>query len=225
MNAAWQSLRVKNADPVISFKNLRRMIGVLGMVLPPICYVGGLLVEGRGLGPSISSYYYSNVGDVFEGILVGVAIFLLAYRGYELVDDLITTITGVAGLGIALFPCYSAAYTKTGFFQLSPSLSNVFHTICAGSFFLLLAINSIFIFTLTDGKKPKTRNKERRNAIYIACGLVILASLIVIAILHIAYGQEFLDTKTWIFVLETVLLEAFGVSWLVKGETILKDRD
>ena len=129
------SLRIKNDDPVMSYINLRRAVGILGMVLPLICFLGGLINENISLGPSISSYYYTNVQDALEGILVGVAIFLLAYRGYELIDDIVSTITGIAGLGIAVFPCLHAGYPNTGFFQLDSHVSTVLHGICAGLFF------------------------------------------------------------------------------------------
>ncbi len=224
MAFSFKALRVKNANPMISFENLRRSIGVLGMVLPLICFFGGLLISGLKLGPSISSYYYTNVRDAFEGILVCVALFLISYRGYELVDDIVSSLTGIFGFGIALFPCFNLAFKNTGFLQLNIDTSNTLHTVCAGLFFLLLAINSIFIFTLTENKKKPTKNKKIRNAIYIGCGLVIIVCLIIAGILHCLYDQNYLDTKIWIFILETILLEAFGISWLVKGNTLFRDR-
>ncbi len=223
MNGFFSALRVKNANPVMSFENLHRSIGVLGMALPLICFLGGLLVMGLKLGPSISSYYYTNVRDAFEGILVCVGLFLITYRGYERIDDIVSTSTGVFGFGIALFPCFNNAVKNTGFLRLDIGTSNTLHIICAGTFFFLLAVNSIFIFTLTDGKKKPTRKKKIRNGIYIVSGLVIIACLILSGILHFAYGQDYLDTKTWVFILETILLEAFGISWLVKGKTLFRD--
>ena len=216
-------MRLKNSNPVISFINLRRLIGILGMALPLVCILGGLFFARLNIQPSISFYYYTNVRDAFVGILIGVSMFLISYRGYEYIDDLISNITGLTGLGIAIFPCLNAAFEKVGFFQLEPKISNIVHAICAGAFFLLLAVNSIFIFTLTDKKRNMSKNKMRRNAIYIVCGIIILLSMLFLVVLHIKYFQEKLDTNIYVFILETIMLEAFGISWLVKGETILKD--
>lgn len=222
--ANWASiLRAKNVNPFVSFKSLRRLIGVLGMLLPAICFLGGFLIMGLGLGPSISSYYYTNVRDVFVGILACVGLFMLTYTGYELIDNIVAKLTGLCALGIAIFPCFNAASGRVGFFNLGRAASNAVHTLSAGLFFLLLAINSIFLFTLTDGTGNVTRNKKIRNAIYVGCGVIILACLGVIALLHLFFTQDQLDATVWIFILESVLLEAFGVSWLVKGETIFRD--
>jgi len=223
MTRLTRYLRTKNSDPIISFINLRRLIGILGMALPLVCYLGGRLFAGLPLGPSISSYYYTNAGDAFVGVLVGVAMFLATYRGYERLDDIVSTATGIMGLGIALFPCLNHAYEKVGFFNLSVGLSNVMHSTSAGLFFLLLAVNSIFIFTMTDDKARMTDNKKKRNVVYVVSGIVIIVCLVALGILQALYSQEYLDGKTWVFFLETILLEAFGISWLVKGETLFRD--
>lgn len=217
-------LRTRNPDGVMSFRNLRRLIGAIGMALPPACYLGGRLFAGLPLGPSISSYYYTNSGDLLVGALVGVGMFLVTYRGYERIDDVVSTATGLAGVGIALFPCLNRAEVRVGLFELPVAASNAVHTACAGAFFLLLAVNSMFIFTLTGADGARSPGKKKRDAVYIGCGVVILACLALLAALHARYSQDYLDTRTWVFFIETALLEAFGVSWLVKGETLFRDR-
>ena len=68
-----------------------------------------------------------------------------------------------------------------------------------------------------------SKNKVRRNIIYVVCGIIIIISMLFLVILHLKYSQERLDTNIYVFVLEAIMLEAFGISWLIKGETILKD--
>jgi len=223
MNRLTRYLRAKNPDTIMSFTNLRLFIGVIGRALPLVCYLGGRVFAGLPLGPSISSYYYTNAGDAFVGAMIGVAMFLVTYRGYERLDDIVSSATGAMGVGIALFPCLNHAFDKVGFFNLSVGVSNVIHSASAGLFFLLLAINSIFIFTMTDDKSSMTDNKKKRNVVYVACGLVIVACLVALGVLHAFFTQDYLDGKTWVFFIETALLEAFGVSWLVKGETLFRD--
>jgi uncharacterized membrane protein YiaA len=218
-------LRVLNANPVLSFVNLRRLIGILGMATPLICYIGGLFFQGLPLQSSISAYYYTNVRDIFVGIMSSVGIFMISYRGYEHIDDLISSLTAACSFGIAVFPCAlsTVSNSRVGFFQLQLPVSNILHGLFSAGFFLLLAVNSIFLFTLSDKTKEKTRRKKIRNAIYIICGIVILIALAGIGLLNFLYTPAELDTKIILFILETILLESFGISWLIKGRTLLRD--
>jgi hypothetical protein len=159
--------------------------------------------------------------DCFVGILVGISLFLIAYKGYQRIDNIVTSIIGFLGLGVAAFPSrYSIASTEPlGIFQIAPTISNKIHLICAFSFFFLLAFNSIFLFTLTERENiPKTRNRKIRNYIYIGCGIVILISLAILLIRSlVGAGAE--NSKILLF-FETIMLVAFGISWLVKGRTL-----
>lgn len=210
---------------VISYKNLRRLIGILGVSLPVIC-LAGLLLSKNPIQPSISHCYYTNVRDVFIGIMIGVSLFLVTYDGYNKIDDWITNITGVFGFGIALCPCvcFSQTVTNVGFLNLSQSLSNTIHLTCAILFFLLLAINSIFLFTKTRDRNSMTKDKKRRNMIFITCGIVIMISLAVLFLLRLILGESEFNNKPLVFLIESVMLIAFGISWLVKGETMWRDK-
>jgi small-conductance mechanosensitive channel len=217
--------RKRNRSIIISYLTLRKLIGILGILLPFICVLGGFLFSDFPIRSSISSYYHTNMRDFFVGLLVGVSLFLLTYKGYERIDNIVTGIIGFAGLNVAIFPCLNtiAPTEPVGIFQISPVLSNNIHLISAFTFFFLLAINSIFIFTLTKSKSiPKTRNKKIRNYIYIGCGVVILLSLLILFIRALV-GAEVENSKT-LLVFETIMLLAFGISWLVKGETLFKDK-
>jgi len=44
---------------------LRRAIGILGVGLPSLLVFGKLALQGPGIEPSISDYYYTIMGDVF----------------------------------------------------------------------------------------------------------------------------------------------------------------
>jgi hypothetical protein len=216
----------KQGHVVISYKNLRRLIGILGIALPAICLTG-FLFTGATLQPSISHYYYTNVRDAFIGIMIGVSMFLITYDGYTKVDDWITNFTGFFGFGIALCPCLYLANPSmhVGFFNLSSSVSNFFHLACAVSFFSLLAYNSIFLFTKTTVGEKMSSNKKKRNVLFVICGSVIFVSLVIMFILRLALGEPAFSSKPIVFVLESLMLTGFGVSWLVKGETMWRDKD
>ena len=97
------------------------------------------------------------------------------------------------------------------------------HFISAAVFLLILAYFSIFLFTKTGGK-PITPEKKKRNLIYRICGYTIIACLVLLAIYFAVPG---LKTKfssfSPVLIFEALALWAFGFSWVVKGEFILKD--
>lgn len=214
------------SNMVISYVQLRRLIGILGMVLPFACAIGGILITHISILSSISGYYYTNMRDVLVGILIGVSMFLVTYNGYDKRDEFVTNGAGIAGVGIAIFPTNlrGEPLLKVGVFQLTSRTSNMVHSLCAAVFFGLLAYMSICLFTLSDPNKEKSKNKKRRDKIYIACGCIMILGLIgTILSVFLMSGDAREHTKI-IFILETFMLEAFGISWLVKGKTILRDK-
>jgi hypothetical protein len=69
---------------VISYLNLRKAVGVLGIALPVVLIsIYPLLNKGCRLPPSISHYFYTNMGSYFTGTLCAVAMFLFSYKGPE----------------------------------------------------------------------------------------------------------------------------------------------
>jgi hypothetical protein len=218
--------REKNKDLVISYINLRRLIGVLGISLPFICVIGGYLYSHLPLQQSISFYYHTNMRDFFVGLMIAVSMFLVTYNGYERIDNIVSTISGLAGFGVAFFPCLGdCPYSyPPGIFQISPATSDTIHLVSACTFFLLLTVNSYFLFTLTGGAGATvTKKKIVRNRIYRSCGVVMFVSLVSVAICHFVLSTEEAGKTKIILILETILLVAFGVSWLIKGETFFRD--
>jgi hypothetical protein len=211
---------------IVSYVTLRRVIGILGMLLPVICVAGGELFARTPLQRSVSYYYHTNMRDFLVGLLIAVSMFFLTYRGYETKDRVVTCLIGLAGLGLAFCPILSVESPEapTGLFRMDPRIASGIHVASAGVFFLLLAFNSMFLFTRSG--KPEaslSKNKKIRNTIYRACGGTILAGLAAFAILWLARGPDWLRQTRWVLALQTVMLLAFGVSWLVKGETLFRD--
>ncbi|WP_290943458.1 hypothetical protein [Fibrobacter sp.] len=196
-------------------KRIRNLAGFLGMILPWIALVGASIVAKAKPEAipddfwetlSISATYYLTPS--LTGILTTAAIVLMCYKGYDWKDELVTTISGIFGLMVVVFPCdCSLAKGTVGFFQLPVSVSDKIHCTAAVLFFLLLAINSIFLFTLGESNTPQ---KRIRNIIYKVCGIGMFSTLILL-LLPIEFSAK-------IFVVETIALTFFGVSWLVKGQ-------
>lgn len=180
---------------------LRATIGWLGMLLP---WIVALLV---GYIPqSISATWYTNACTVFMIILGSASFLLISYKGYELLDDILLTCSGIAGLGICLFPCsIDGCPKKIGTFLINCNVSNVLHAVFAVVFFGLLAYNSLFLFTKGVGE-PDAR-KRARNIIFRVCGIGMVMSFALILLP--------IPCKMWIT--EAVALFFFGISFLTKA--------
>ena len=187
----------------INTLRLRAMLGWLGMLLPWI------VVALIGYFPdSISATWYTNASTVFMIILGSASILLISYKGYERVDDIILTLSGIFGLGICLFPCaVSTAPGRVGTFLIDSSISNIIHFVSAIVFFGLLAYNSFFLFTKSSGEI--TAKKKIRNIIYRICGVGMIASF---GIMLFPYFPK----QTWLT--EAIALFFFGISFLTKAD-------
>lgn len=182
---------------------LRVVLGVLAILLPWI-----VAALNGGFPQSISAtYYVPQCITPFMGILIAASILLMCYNGYDLQDDLVLTASGVFGLGICLFPTWTSTADFVGTFNVPVDISSTLHNVCAIVFFALLAYNSFFLFTKGDGNP--TKNKKIRNIIYRVCGVGMIASFAMLLLpdFHI---------KVWL--METVALFFFGVSFLTKAD-------
>lgn len=197
------------------YMRIRNVCGFLGMVLPWLALFSAGIISEHPSDEwwwSISATYYQSPALV--GVLTAASIVLLSYEGYDKLDNWITTLSGVFGLGIVLFPCHVSwmeGCTHVGFFQLHMHASNIIHSLCAGIFFLLLAFNSYFLFTKTSG--DMTSRKLIRNLIYRICGMGMFVFEIVFVLLSLFDAPGYC-----VMLVEIVLLQLFGISWLVKGE-------
>jgi hypothetical protein len=210
---------------IISHLAMRRLIGILGISLPFVIVIGGLTQGPGSLQGSISGYYYTNMRDLLVGILSGVALFLISYKGYDKIDDFVANLSGIFALGMVLFPTgmFCGRVVKVGMFMLDDNISEIIHLSFGSLFFLALAFNSLFLFTR---KHPGVmgREKKRRNFIYRTCGIVMLVAQILIAIYTAFLRETRLAADYPVLILETVALFAFGISWMVKGNTLFRDR-
>ena len=204
-------------NQVQSYVLLRRGIGIIGVALPFILIIGKIILESPGISASISAYYYSVMRDVFVGSLWVIGIFLICYR-YAFLDDIVSTLAGICAIGVSLFP----TPPDMGATQQQATIG-LAHGSFASSFFLILALMSIFLFRRTDQESP-ARRKQQRNTVYLICGIVILACLVLAALfLFVPY----LNDASWlqrlhpVFFLEAFAILAFGIAWFVKGETFI----
>ncbi len=218
-------LESQNKNLIISYLAMRRLIGILGIALPIIVVAGGFIQDGTAIQGSISGYYYTNMHDFFIGILCGVTLFLLSYKGYKKIDDIIGNMSGVFALGMMIFPTsmFSGKVVKVGMFLINDNISEYIHLAFGALFFLSLSFNSIFLFT-KRGPGVLSKEKKRRNIIYRICGIVMIMAIVCISIYMIFLRNTSISKINPVLILESIALIAFGISWLVKGNTLFLDK-
>jgi hypothetical protein len=207
-----------NDSLVLSYLELRKAIGIIGIALPFVLAFGKILFEGPGIQNSISSYYHTGMRNVFIGSLCAIAVFMMCYRGYERIDAMAGDLACVFAVGVALFPT-TPAVNATAQDRIVGGL----HLFFAACFFLTLAFFSLMLFRKTNPTRTPTRRKLQRNIVYTVCGYTIIACLVLIVILALISDDSPVKKLDPVFWLESAAIVAFGVSWLTKGEAILED--
>jgi len=215
-------------DPqLISYQILRRAVGILGIAFPVVLLIGSIICCGcNEIQTSISSYYHTGMRNIFVGILCAIALFMYTYNGYDYRDAIAGNLACIFALGVAFFPTsINDAVTKCIPFTIDNHIIGKIHYVSAAGLFLIFSYFSIFLFTIKD--KEPTKMKLKRNIIYKTCGYIMLGCIVLIGLYSICrYYNKcncLLDNRI-VFWLESVALWAFGISWLIKGNSILKDK-
>jgi hypothetical protein len=170
------------------------------------------------------------MGTYFTGTLCAVGLFLFSYNGPAPIDRRAASLAASAAIVVAFFPtapfcsdCSNCVQVKEYGYQWVDTL----HYSAAAILFLTFAYFSLVLFTKTDPNKRVTARKKKRNVIYLVCGYTILASIAIIGLVqiigkdHLPLLQGFTQST---YVMEAIALFAFGFSWLVKGETLWRDK-
>jgi len=202
---------------VFSYLKLRKTIGVLGISLPFVLSLGSWILFGIGIQSAISAYYHTPLRDVFVGTLCVIGFFLFSYKGYDRRDNIAGNLGCIFAVGLALF--------RTSPDPLHVDIIGHIHEIFAVLFLLTLTYFSLFLFTKTDPDKPPSKRKRLRNKVYKTCGYTMVSCIALILIHyllpnHIKIRLSFIKPAFW---LESISIFAFSISWLIKGEALLKD--
>lgn len=201
--------QIEKTEPLIqSYLGLRRTVGTIGLILPFILLAYG--ISSDGIEPSISHFYYTPMRDFFVGALCVIGLFLMSYRGYQpakdewISDRTLGWIAGGGAVVLALIPTtpLDPADCPNGF-----GANETIHLLGAAIFLIALGVFSFSKFARSD-KSTKT---------YRIMGAVIFACLLTILVAKIFNLDLW---PNWLFWLESIAVWAFGISWLVKGETI-----
>jgi hypothetical protein len=203
-----------NPNLDISYLSLRKSIGWIGILMPWIARAVASLSDGTPFLMSISAYYYTPGRNIFVGSLFAAGLFLSFYRGSldSLQDRILAVIWGVAAIFIGLIPMNPCGDPKL--VCVDPHLKT-YHFIPVSIFFAINIYMTLFRFT-KPSQLPVTPEKLKRNKVYIACGVVMLVSVLTIAYFDYV-GRS-------IFTPEAIAIATFGFAWLVKGQMIIADK-
>jgi len=200
----------------------RTAIGVLGVTLPPILMLGGVLL-GSSVQSSISAYYYTAMRDWFVGTLWVIGVFLFFYRyrprdagrarsSWEWVrtgaaDAWLGKAAGLCAVVVALLPTAPPPDSK----GVPPTIGTV-HGVAAAILFVCLALFPLLLFS---------QSRTRRH-LYLFYGwtMVALLALTVAYAFAPASFRESIAPLRPILVLETLLIMVFGWSWFEKGREL-----
>lgn len=239
----------RNDSLVIHFLTLRRVLGLIGIALPFVLLIGENLrdrlaryavprVDRALIEVSISAYFHTGMRDVFVGSLCAIAVFLICYKGYQRIDNLVANAAGLAVLLVALFPTPEVSREASeealpiagsitlfsGRYAPDPAFVGWVHFGAATVFLVLLAGMSLFLFTKSDPAAAPNPWKEQRNFIYRLCGVVMLFCVAAIAVAKLILGEAAERSTSYVFWFEALAVIAFGVSWLTKGKGFRDDR-
>lgn len=222
----------KENELVFSYITLRNIIGFAGMLLPLALYI---FADRQGndkiIEPSISDYYYTSIGDLLVVTLSVLSVFLFTYNGYYWQERTLTNVAAVCGLGIAFSPTASkyerSAYSvHTANDEVASILGQEQHLVFAALFFICISILCLKYFPKTD--KTSNRNadgsltaKGKRNMMYTVCGWIMLGCVVLLVLYFLIPAfSKMMGAFPFIFAMETVAIEAFGIAWITKGETL-----
>lgn len=198
---------VSGEEPALTYRHLRAIIGYAGLSLPVTLFLTGL-VDGHIEG-SLSGYYYTKVGPIFTGALCVMGVFLVSYRIKAWAwDSVLTTVAGIAAFGVAFFHALPSHPTAA-----QRELADV-HLTCATILFILLGGICVLIFPYTEDppERPGHANTYR------ALGALIWLAIILMPILH-AVAQPYYNNDHGFFILETICVTAFSLSFILKGHS------
>jgi hypothetical protein len=204
-----------SAPYIRSYVFMRRVVGRLAFLLPPLIVLGEPLVFDDRPFPlgSLSAYYYSGFREVFVGLLFAIGVFLVLYKWPERTREArVSTYAGLAVLVVALFPTGKPG-AKVATTPLQDLLGEEWveriHFGAAG----------IFIFLLSRISRYWARHRRDRKRLHKICEWAIVAALV------LAIGEGVFDWPDYgILVAEFAAVWAFAISWLATVERDPKPR-
>ncbi len=165
---------------------------------------------------SLSAYYHSGMRDAFVSILAVVGILLITYRISEWNrDNLFSALAGIFAIGVAIFPTgippeVDARLTPLQL-ELGEGPTKFIHFTCAGFFISFLAL------ICWDFARRECDRGGPRSTLWFRFHRAMTVLIVVgVALIPLLKGINFYE-KQPLLIGETVVVTAFGLSWLAKS--------
>ncbi len=237
---------------VINYLYLRKTVGWVGALLPIVLIAGNAIFFTTDLPDSMSSYYYTNMRNVFVGALCALGVFLIAYLGYDNADRWITNVAGAGVIGVAFCATKPTVCGTVALTCAPPAVRSLtgqqeivgdIHLGFAAIAFLALGAMAMRFAKLPPTEEPRpsglrywlrdslgfplpgqpdTRGpaEKRDDVVYRACGIAIVLCVVLAVVSNFLPNSVKNDVPV-LFILEALAVFAFGVSWFVKGHTMI----
>lgn len=189
-----------------TYHSLRLGIAAIGVSLPLVLWMGGVLAAGLSLRPSMSAYYHTGMRDVFVGALCAIGVGLYLYKGFSSAENVALNAAGICAVGVAMFP---TAYGNV------PTLINHMHVVFAVLFFICLAYVSIRHASDTLSLVRDTDRARLLKHWYRILGVAMVSSP-VLAIMAAQLLRPRNGEPSTVFFLEAFGAWAFAAFWLLK---------
>jgi hypothetical protein len=190
----------------IDHLTLKLLIGLIALTLANLTsFFAGSKIT------SISASYCEGgwSQSIFVGFLFAIAAFLFAYNGFSRSEMLMSKFAAVAALGVALFPTSCKG---------QPEIIPYVHFGSAAVMFLILAY---FCYVFYKRARAKGHTEANRRAfLYVLCGIVIIASMLLMVFDKVTGGVLSSRILRFVFYCERAGLVAFGISWLTASRTL-----
>ncbi len=235
---------------VISYYAIRQLIGILGLLLPFLCWaINGFVNHfdllndprfvdlsqsaayhpGLNLKSSISHFYYTTAGPLFTGILVTVAVFLFCYNGHPLKknDDRFAWLTDKRLTVFAAICALGIVIFPTGSEEkITDNIHIYVSSKGAGNvhfIFAALFFLSIAILSIINFRRQPGKKVLRgsKGTLFLICGWGMITCLLLLFVYSIV-PYRFVHWLPYYFVylMEVIMLLLFATAWLVKGKSI-----
>jgi hypothetical protein len=235
---------------VISYHALRRLIGILGIALPFLCWGINAFVNhydllnnpafvnpeyssayttGVSLKSSISHFYYTAAGPLFTGVLITLAIFLFCYKGHaknEDKDKVAWLTDGLLSKAAAVCALLIVVLPTGSSEPITDNIHIYVSSDAAGTMHLVFAalfFIAMSVFCIINFRRNGNNGfiKNAEGNIYLFCGIGILMLLLILFIDMLTVSTR--SGSSFVFWMEAAMLVLFGLAWLVKGKSVVTE--
>ena len=189
-----------------TYHNLRLGVGLIGIALPIVLWLGGMLFDREALRASMSAYYYSDaMRNTFVGALITIGVILYLYKGFSTKENVALNLAGFFAVAVAMIPTHPADVE-------GPLITA--HRVAALLFFASIAYVAIFRASDTLSLIRDTDDAQKLRAVYRSLGIAMVLLPLIAVILA---TRDAAVKSVVVFIVEAFAVWTFGVFWLVKS--------